>query len=279
MTTRTTWTSSDHPVRPDDMAIHPPVGAIGHLVVVPRAAGPLVDVDATPSGAADELDAAIDELFGETTEGSAGPADAVLILGGIGIAGWSVLTGAPAVVLALGVGAALLGIALPAHALATSARSRRRASARDRAIGDGLPLDASDPTVRSLVDAYAACIAATTAPGLPYARDAAEAAHLAVVEVASLLNGGRPVADAEVDYVQKRTEAIDQLTRQLRRSYRRRVEARLNASIHRAPTDDGRATAFTEARVELESATGLGSLDRLGTVGTTIEGEARDARR
>jgi len=279
MTTRTTWTPSDHPVRPDDTAIRRPVDAIGHLVVVPRVAGPLVDVDAMPAGPADELDAAIDDLFGPSTDESAGPVDAALILGGVGLAGWSLVTGAPGAVLALGIGAALLGIALPAHAVATSARSRRRASARGHAIGDGLALDASDPTVRSLADAYAACVAATTAPGLPYARDAAEAAHLAVVEVASLLGGGRPVADAEIDYVQKRTEAIGLLTRRLRRSHRRRVEARLDASIHRLPADHGRATALTEARVELEAATGLSSLDRLEAVGTTIEGETRDARR
>src|SRR6185369_10848240 len=110
------------------------------------------------------------------------------ILGGIGLAGWSLLGGAPDVVLAAGVGAALLGLALPAHALATTARSRRRASARDRAIGDGLALDAPDATVRSLIDAYGTCLTAAAAPGLPYARDAADAAHMAVVEVASLLD-------------------------------------------------------------------------------------------
>ncbi len=279
MTTRTTWTSPGEPARPDDAIPHPPVDTIGHLVVVPRTAGPLVDVDATSTGAADELDAAIDELFGEPTDGSAGPVDAVLVLGGICLTGWSLLGGAPTVVLVAGIGATLLGLALPAHAVATSARSRRRASSRGRAIGDGLALDASDPTVRSLIDAYGACVAATTAPGLPYARDAADAAHLAVVEVASLLGGGRPVADAEVEYVQKRTEAIGRLTRSLRRSHRQRVEARLDASIHRTPADDGRATALTQARVELETATGLGSLDRLEAVGITIEGGTRDARR
>jgi len=279
MTTHTSWASPDGPARPDDVLPHPPIDAIGHLVVVPRTTGPLVDVDAAQTGAADELDAAIDELFGEPSDGSAGPVDAALVLGGIGLAGWSLLGGAPAVVLAAGVGAALLGLALPAHALATTARSRRRASARGRAIGEGLALDASDATVRSLIDAYGACLAATTAPGLPYARDAADAAHLAVVEVASLLGGGRPVAEAEVEYVQRRTEAIGQLTQRLRRSHRQRVEARLDASIHRAPADDGRATALTQARVELETATGLGSLDRLEAVRTTIEGGARDARR
>ena len=127
MTTPTTWSPSDHPARPDDPAIHPPVDAIGHLVVVPRTAGPLLDVDATSAGTADEIDAAIDELFGEPTDESAGPLDAALVLGGIGLAAWSVLTGAPAPVLVLGVGAALLGIALPAHAVATNARERRRA--------------------------------------------------------------------------------------------------------------------------------------------------------
>ena len=152
-------------------------------------------------------------------------------------------------------------------------------AARERSIGDGLALDASDPTVRALIDAYGACVAAATAPGLPYARDAAEAAHLAVVEVASLLGGGRPMAEAEVEYVRKRTQAIGRLTLRLQRARRSRVEARLDASIHRTPPQQVWATALTEAREELESGSGLGSLDRLDAVGTTIEGEASDARR
>ena len=149
-----------------------------------------------------------------------------------------------------------------------------------------MPLDASDPTVRALVDAYQTCWTAAAKPVIPGASEATDAAHLAVIEVASLLGGGRPVADAEVEYVRVRTRAIGLLTVRLQRAQRMRVEARLDASIHhtsahsgRTPADTGWATARTEARVELESTTGLSSLDRLETVGTTIEREAHDARR
>jgi len=279
MTTPATWSPGDQPVRQADPVVHPPVGAIGHLVVVPRTAGPLVDVDGRTTDTADEIDAAIDELFGTETDGSAGPLDAALVVGGLSLAGWSLLTAAAAPLFALGIGAVLLGIALPAHAVATDARARRRATARARAVGDGLALDASDPTVHALVDAYGACLGAATAPGLPYARDAAEAAHLAVVEVASLLGGGHPMADAEVEYVRKRTQAIGRLTLRLQRARRSRVEARLDADIHRTSPQQVWATALTEAREELEATGGLGSLDRLEAVGSTIEGEASDARR
>jgi len=279
MTTQTTWSPSDHPVLPDDRASHPPIDAIGHLMVVPRTAGPLTDVDATTAGKADELDAAIDELFGETTDEPAGPVDAVLVLGGICLTGWSLFAGAPTPVLLLGIGAALLGVALPARAVATASRERRRSGARGRAIGDGLALDASDPSVRSLVEAYAACRMAAAKPRIPHATDAIEAAHLAVVEVASLLGGGRPMAEAEVEYVRKRTQAIGKLTLRLQRVQRQGVESRLDVSIHHTPAERGWATAVTEAREELEATTGLGSLDRLQTVGTTIESEAHDAQR
>ncbi len=52
-----------------------------------------MDVDATATGKADEIDAAIDELFGEPTDESAGPLDAGLILGGIAVTGWAVVAG------------------------------------------------------------------------------------------------------------------------------------------------------------------------------------------
>jgi hypothetical protein len=286
MTAPTTWSPADHPALPDITPTPPAVEAIGHLVVVPRMAGPLIDVDAAAASRVDDLDAAIDEFFGETTDEPAGPLDAALVLGGLGLVGWSVIAGAPAPVLIAGVCSTLLGIALPARAVATGSRERRRASSRERAVADGLPLDASDPTVRALVDAYQVCWAAAAKPVVPGASDASEAAHLAVVEVASLLGGGRPMAEAEVEYVRARTKAIGRLTLRLERAQRMRIEWRLESAIHhpstttsRTPTDRGWATARTEARVELESATGLSSLDRLDAVGTRIEREAHDARR
>ncbi len=274
-----TWSPADHPAVPDDPIGRTRLEEIGHLMVVPRVSGPLVDVDGATIGRVDDLDAAIDELFGAPTDESAGPLDAVLVLGGMCLAGWSLWAAAPAPVLLLGVGATLLGIALPVRSVAASSREARRLSARGSAIGHGLPLDASDPTVRALTDAYGECLAAASKPAVPHGQEAIEAAHLAVTEVASLLAGGRPVAEAEIEYVRKRTGAIGRLTLRLQRAQRARVEARLDASIHHTAAEQGWATALTEAREELESSTGLGSLDRLSAVGSTIEQEGHDVAR
>ena len=256
----------------------PRLDAIGHLVVVPRTTGPLTDVDAT-GRSADELDAAIDEVFGETTDERPGSFDAALVVGGGSVAAWALLTSAQGPLLFLGIVTALLGVALPARSLARAGRRRRQMSKRRRAIGDGLPLDATHPATEALVAAYASCLQAAGEPGVPHADEAADAAHLAVVEVASLLAGRRPVAAAETEYVEKRTKAIRHLTLQLQRAHRTWVEARMDTSIHATPADRQWATAVTQAREELESTTGLGSLDRLSGVGASLEREADDAIR
>jgi len=254
----------------------PRVETIGHLMVVPRTTGPLADVDAT-GRPADELDAAIDEVFGETTDARPGPFDAVLVAGGSGVAVWALVTSAQGPLLFIGIVTALLGVALPARSLARAGRRRRQVAKRRRAIGDGLPLDVSHPATRGLADAYAACLEAAALPGAPHAGEAADAAHLAVVEVASLLAGGQPVAAEEDEYIRKRTKAIRHLTLQLERAHRVWVEARMDASIHVTPTDRQWASAVTRAREELESTTGLGSLDRLSGIGAALEREADDA--
>ena len=255
------------------------VGSIGHLMVVPRAAGPLRDVDAAAGRPVDELDAAIDELFGEPDDERAGPLDVALVVGGIGLAGWAFVTGGHEPLLAVGIASALLGSALPARSMTQAARERRRSEDRDRSIGDGLPLDASEPTVHALVGAYDGCLRAASKPGLPGAAAATDAAHQAMVEVASLLAGGRPVADAELEYVRKRTGAIQRLTVRLQEVQRARVEARMDLSIHRTPTGPRWATAVTEAREELEATGGLGSLDRMAEIATALESEASHVAR
>lgn len=253
------------------------VETIGHLVVVPRRTGPLADVDAA-GRPADELDTAIDEMFGETTDERPGTFDAVLVVGGGGVAAWALLTSAQGPLLFIGIVTALLGIALPARSLARAARRKRQMGRRRSAIGDGLPLDVAHPATRSLAEAYETCLQAAQ-PGVPHADEAADAAHLAVVEVASLLRGGQPVTEEEVDYVRKRTKAIKHVTVQLVRAHRAWVEAQMDASIHITQVDRQRATAVTLAREELESTTGLGSLDRLSEVKASLVGEADDAAR
>ena len=204
------------------------------------------------------------------------PLDAVLVVGGVGVSAWALVTSAGGPWLFIGVVAALLGVALPARSLARATRRRRQMARRRRAIGDGYPLDTSHPITHALAAAYDGCLRAAAQPGVPQAAEAADAAHLAVVEVASLLAGGRPVAAAETAYVRKRTRAIQDVTLGLARAHRAWVAARMEASIHATPADRQRATAVTQAREELESTTGLGSLDRLAGVGASLEREAAE---
>jgi len=253
-----------------------PVEAIRHLVVVPRTVGPLIDADAATGRTADDLDTAIDEMFGETTDEKPGPLDAVLLVGGVGVSAWAILISAQGPLLFIGLAMALLGIALPARSVARASRGRRRTATRRRAIGDGFPLDASEPTIKALCHAYDACLQAAAPAGLPHAPEAVDAAHLAMLEVGSLLGGGQPVADAEREYIQKRTKAIRRMTVALERANRARVETDMDASIHRTPADRERATAVTEAREELEATTGLGSLARLSATTTAVEHTADD---
>lgn len=255
-----------------------PVDVIGHLVVVPRGAGPLIDVDSN-SVNEDDLDAAIDSIFGATTDERPGRLDAALVIVGLAVSAWALLTSVQGPLLFLGILATLLGIALPARSLARSTRQRRQMGKRRKAIGDGFPLDASHPATRALVGAYSACLSVAAQPGISHANEAVNAAHLAMVEAASLLSGRRPGGTEETDYVRKRTRAIQAVTDQLEHTHRAWVESRMDIGIHATPGDRQWATAVIRAREELESTTGLGSLDALAGLASSLEREADDAAR
>lgn len=255
-----------------------PVDVIGHLVVVPRGVGPLIDVDSKRL-TEDDLDAAIDEIFGETTDQRPGRLDAALVIVGVAVSAWALLTSAQGPHLFFGILATLLGIALPARSLARSTRQRRLMGKRRKAIGDGIPLDASYPATQTLVAAYSACLSAAAQLGTPHADEAVDAAHLALVEAASLLAGRRPVGTEETEYVGKRTRAIQGVTLLLEQAHHARVESRTAISINATPGDRQWATAVIKAREELESTTGLGSLDVLADLASSLEREADDASR
>jgi hypothetical protein len=70
----------------------------------------------------------------------------------------------------------------------------------------GVPIDASDPDVADLLDAYEALWAAT-----PLDRAALTAAHTALLETASLLRSAPPVGPAEREYVRRRRRGIADL--------------------------------------------------------------------
>ena len=71
----------------------------------------------------------------------------------------------------------------------------------------GVPLDASDPDVAALVDAYETLWAYT-----PLDASVIAAAHTALLQTASLLRWAPPAGPAEREYVRRRRRAIVDLT-------------------------------------------------------------------
>jgi hypothetical protein len=67
----------------------------------------------------------------------------------------------------------------------------------------GVPIDASDPDVAALVDAYESIRATAPLDGAAIA-----AAHAALLETASLLRWAPPAGPAEREYVRRRRRAI-----------------------------------------------------------------------
>jgi hypothetical protein len=220
------------------------------IVVVPHTPGPLVGPGTATRR--DGLDDLIDELLPDTDEGP-GPMDAALVAGGAALVGWSVIGSPPVAATVAGLAAVGLGCILPVRsAWRWFARRRRQAAG-----AGGLPLRIDHPALARLAAAYESLggLAATTEP-------ARTAAHGAVLEVASLLDGRTPASDAENRYVGARVAAVENLAEALRA-----VEAR-------GPTPGGEPPAVApdlvvEAREELD-ALGASALSRLDDVTAEI---------
>lgn len=166
-------------------------------VIVPHRPGPLVDVSDGEGS-----------VPGEPQGGLIGAPELVLSAGGAALLAAVVLLGLPGWLSVVAVAGLALGLALPAHAALLLA-IRRRAERRRRArFGLGTVLDASDPSVRRLVAAYAR-LERTSGGGV--ARDAG---HLALLEVAGMLAGGVPEG-AQREYVTSRAEAVSALADRL----------------------------------------------------------------
>ena len=223
------------------------------VVVVPRVPGPLIRPEA---GAGrrhrDDLDDLIDELLPDTTEGP-GPVDAVLLAGGGALVGWAVIGNPPAVAAVAGAAAIGLGLILPVRAAWRAATGRRRSAA----LGRGLPLQTDDPSVARLVAAYDAL---DGIPATPYA--ASGAAHGAVLEVASLLEGRVPASERERSYVDVRAAAVLELVRALR-------------ELDPAEPDRPPRDLVVEAREELDALGGVSALSRLDDVTEEVRARGR----
>jgi hypothetical protein len=165
-------------------------------VIVPHRPGPLVDVP-------DEGSAP-----GEPRPGLFGAPEIVLTAGGGALLAAVLLTGLPQWLSVVAVACLSLGLALPAHAALLLALRHRAERRRRETLGRGTVLDVSRPSVRRLVAAYGR-LERTAGTGL--ARDAG---HLALTEVAALLEGRAP-ENAEEEYVICRAEAVSALADRL----------------------------------------------------------------
>ena len=167
----------------------------------------------------------------------------------------------------------MLGVALPARSAFRVARARRVASREERALSTGLALDVSDPGVGTLASSYDALVHAAGLPGVTKGREVIDAGHAAVLEVASLLGGRRALTDEERAYVDRRTQAIRDLTAQLSRTNRVWRRSRLPDPQDVTQEERDHAAAVANARQELESATGSSAVDELERLRTSLSGE------
>ena len=243
-------------------------------VVVPRKPGPVQHLHTGAGGDGDDIDAAMDELFGDITDEEPGRFDiALLVVGAASIAWWA-LSGLTGPGLLLGGIAIVLGLALPARN-ALRVVNRRWTGAKDRRrLGRGYPLEVGDRAVAELVRSYERLLALRGDSEDLAADEVVLPAHQALVEVASLLESRRPTAAAEVDYVRRRARAIRSLATSLRAASSRKERARLREALEDSATRARWATAVAQAREQLDASTGLGSLAQLDALRQRIDVEA-----
>jgi hypothetical protein len=236
---------------------------IRQLVVVPRVPGPLRRLDDDPDGERDEIAQAIDEVFGPSTDEGPGLFDALLILVGIALVAWSWLSEGTGPWFGIGITAIVLGVALPARSLLRAARSRRIARREARVLRAGRALDTSDASVGTLAGSYDALLHAAALPGTSAGPGAIAAGHAALLEVVSLLHGRPPLTEEELAYVDRRTEAVRDLTVALVAANRRWHRIVLQDWEDSTADARRRAAAVVRAREELESKTGVGAVEEL----------------
>lgn len=223
------------------------------VVVVPRMPGPLIRPDAgTAGGHRDDLDDLIDELLPDTAEGP-GPLDAALLAGGTALVGWAAIGTPPAAAAVAGAVAIGLGSILPIRSAWRALTGRRRAAV----LAGGLPLQTLDPSVVRLVAAYDALDGVESTPG-----SARAAAHGAVLEVATLLEGRTPLSERERNYVDVRATAVQDLVWALRES-------------DAGGADGLPGDLVVEAREELDALGGVSALSRLDDVTEEVRARGR----
>lgn len=246
------------------------------LVVVPQQAGPIVPLRAGEGGPQDDLDQLVDEVFGPSTDERPGFFDLLLLTGGAVLLAWALVSGAAAWLVVVAVVAIALGMALPARSLVRRYRAAAVARRVHAAERRGYVLDVTAGCTLAIVRAHEDLCAAALLPGSVYSGRALDAAHLAVVEVATLLKGAPPEGAAQEEYVARRTSAIEALTRELVTAHRRWLEEREATEAEEADRRRRWVAAVTVARDELQAEDRMGSLAELERVTTRLAREAAD---
>lgn len=241
-----------------------PGGTENPVIVVPWTPGALIALDPKKRPDRDELDELLDEVFGETTHEGAGAFDVAMVIGGAGLVVATEVAGLSNGLLAVGIGAIGLGLILPIRDLWQRAIRRRAARRLQTSLAQGLPLSLGHPAIQSLVGAYQQISSAdrSTAFGL----EALEVAHLAMIEVAGLLQGRDPSGPAEQEYVATRTRALADLASVVPRTF---------MDTARAAGTGGDELQAREARVaavrELEALTGGSSVARIDVLRSVLK--------
>lgn len=215
-------------------------------VIVPARPGPLVRLEDLERGR-DELDELLDDVFGEPDDRGPGAVDAVLVVGGVAAIIGAQAASLPTVVTVCGAAAVGLGAVLPLRSLWRRVGSARRASRLQSLLGDGVLLRTDHSIIEQLLAAHQRLMSVTTRLAAAQRARVHDVAHGALLEVASLLGGRPPGAQAEVDYVVARARALEDLA----------------ATVADPRVGDGEADrrrALVEARHEVEQLTGSSSL-------------------
>jgi hypothetical protein len=230
-------------------------GVSADVVVVPLAPGPVVTPDAGPGGRdRDDFDELIDELLPDVDD-PPGWFDAALIVGGATLAAWAIATHHPGGVVAAGVAALALGCILPLRAGWRGVRRRAQHRRHQHLLDQGVVIDVASPATARLVRAYGAVLSSTA--GRPVPPEALAAAHGAVLEAATLLEGRVPASPVELRYVDERAAAVEGLGAVLREL----APATCGEPASEPPAVD-RATLIA-AREEVDEIAGSSSVSRI----------------
>ena len=187
------------------------------VVVVPRRPGPVIFLDGDRSRRdRDDLDDLIDELLPEVDE-EPGWFDVALLLVGGGLLLWPWVSGPPPIVATLGVIAICLGCVLPIRTSWRHAKQRRVHHRRDAwRLAQGVLLDISSPSVAALVSSYEDLFRVAGGSSPWVGGPATPAAHVALLEVASLLGGRPPRSERQLAFIDQRARAVADLRDALR---------------------------------------------------------------